>query len=125
MPTFNQIIKNIRRKKFHKKVKKELQNIPNRRGVCIKVFTQTPRKPNSAIRKVTRVRLSNSHLITAYIPGEGHNLREHSNVLIRGGRIKDLPGIKYRTIRGVYDLKGLDKRKQGRSKYGSKKKRGI
>ena len=125
MPTFNQIIKNIRRKKFHKKVKKELQNIPNRRGVCIKVFTQTPRKPNSAIRKVTRVRLSNSHLITAYIPGEGHNLREHSNVLIRGGRIKDLPGIKYRTIRGVYDLKGLDKRKQGRSKYCIKKKRGI
>jgi len=122
MPTFNQLISNIRRKKHHKKVKKELQNIPNRRGVCIKVFTKTPRKPNSAIRKVARIKLSNNNLITAYIPGEGHNLREHSNVLIRGGRIKDLPGIKYRTVRGVYDLKGLDKRKQGRSKYGSKKK---
>lgn len=121
MPTYNQIFKKIRKKKIHKKVKKELQKIPNRRGVCVKVFTTTPRKPNSAIRKVARVRLSNKHLITAYIPGEGHNLREHSNVLIRGGRIKDLPGIKYRTVRGVYDFKGLAKRKQGRSKYGTKK----
>jgi small subunit ribosomal protein S12 len=121
MPTFNQLtISKIRKKKFHKKVKKELQNIPNRRGICIKVFTKTPRKPNSAIRKVARVKLSNRHLITAYIPGEGHNLREHSNVLIRGGRIKDLPGVKYRAIHGVYDFKGLSKRKQSRSKYGSK-----
>ncbi len=123
MPTLRQIIKNPRRKKFHKKFKKELQNIPNRRGVCLKVFTQTPRKPNSAIRKVARVKLSNKKRITAYIPGEGHNLREHSNVLIRGGRIKDLPGIKYRCIHGVYDFKGLDKRKQARSKYGTKKKK--
>jgi len=122
MPTFNQLSRKIRRKKIHKKVKKELQNIPNRRGVCVRVFTQTPRKPNSAIRKVARIKLSNQHLVTAYIPGEGHNLREHSNVLIRGGRIKDLPGIKYRTIHGVYDLKGLSNRKQSRSKYGSKKK---
>ena len=103
-------------------MKKELQNIPNRRGICVRVFTQTPRKPNSAVRKVARVKLSNQHLITAYIPGEGHNLREHSNVLIRGGRIKDLQGIKYRTVNGVYYLKGLSKRKQSRSKYGSKKK---
>lgn len=121
MPTFNQILKKTRKKKIHKKVKKELQGIPNRRGVCLKVFTTTPRKPNSAIRKVTRVKLSNNHLITAYIPGEGHNLREHSNVLIRGGRIKDLPGIKYRAVRGIFDFKGLIKRKQGRSKYGTKK----
>jgi small subunit ribosomal protein S12 len=121
MSTINQIIKKKRIHKLHKKVKKQLINIPNRRGVCIKVFTQTPRKPNSAIRKVTRVRLSNKKKITAYIPGEGHNLREHSNVLIRGGRIKDLPGIKYRCIHGVYDFRGLTKRKQSRSKYGTKK----
>ena len=123
MPTFNQLInRKIRKTKIHKKVKKELQNIPNRRGVCVKVFTQTPRKPNSAIRKVARIKLSNQRLVTAYIPGEGHNLREHSNVLIRGGRIKDLPGIKYRTVHGIYDLKGLSNRNQSRSKYGSKKK---
>lgn len=121
MPTFRQLIKIPRIKKFHKKSKKELINIPNRRGVCIKVFTKTPRKPNSAIRKVARVKLSNKKRITAYIPGEGHNLREHSNVLIRGGRIKDLPGIKYRCIHGVYDFRGLDKRRQSRSKYGAKK----
>jgi len=122
MPTLRQLVKNPRISKFHKTVKKELQIKPNRRGVCIKVFTQTPRKPNSAIRKVARVKLSNDKLITAYIPGEGHNLREHSSVLIRGGRIKDLPGIKYRCVHGVYDFKSLDKRRQGRSKYGTKKK---
>jgi small subunit ribosomal protein S12 len=121
MSTIRQLIKTPRIKKFHKKVKKELQKIPNRRGVCIKVFTKTPRKPNSAIRKVARVRLSNKKRITVYIPGEGHNLREHSNVLIRGGRIKDLPGVKYRCINGVYDFKGLDKRRQSRSKYGTKR----
>lgn len=121
MPTYNQLNKKIRKKKIHKKVKKELQKIPNRRGICVKVFTKTPRKPNSAIRKVTRVKLSNKHLITVYIPGEGHNLREHSNILIRGGRIKDLPGIKYRAIRGVYDFKRLEKRRQARSKYGTKR----
>jgi small subunit ribosomal protein S12 len=122
MPTFNQLNRKIRKKKIHKKVKKELQNIPNRRGVCERVFTTTPRKPNSATRKVARVKLSNKHLITVYIPGEGHELREHAHVLIRGGRIKDLPGIKYRAIRGVYDFEGLSKRRQSRSKYGSKKK---
>ena len=123
MPTFNQLIKKIRKQKFHKKVKKELFNIPNRRGVCVKVFTITPRKPNSAIRKVTKVKLSNKRLITVYIPGEGHSLREHSNILVRGGRIKDLPGIKYKAIHGVYDFKGLIKRKQARSKYGTKKEK--
>jgi small subunit ribosomal protein S12 len=123
MPTFNQLIKQkIRKKKIHKKVKKELQNSPNRRGVCVRVFTTTPRKPNSAIRKVARVKLSNKRLITVYIPGEGHDLREHAHILIRGGRIKDLPGIKYKAIRGVYDFGGLSKRKQSRSKYGSKLK---
>ena len=121
MPTLNQLIKSPRLKKFHKKVKKHLLKSPQRKGVCVKVFTQTPRKPNSARRKVARVRLNNKKLLTAYISGEGHNLREHSNVLIRGGRIKDLPGIKYRLIRGVYDFKGLVKRKQARSKYGTKK----
>lgn len=123
MPTIRQLIKNPRIKKFHKITKKELQIKPNRRGICVKVFTQTPRKPNSAIRKVARVKLSNNKKITAYIPGEGHNLREHSNVLIRGGRIKDLPGIKYRCIHGVYDFKALEKRRQGRSKYGTKRKK--
>jgi len=121
MPTLNQLVKNPRVRKFHKKVKKHLLKNPQRKGTCVRVFTQTPRKPNSAIRKVARVRLSNRKLLTAYIPGEGHNLREHSSVLIRGGRIKDLPGIKYRCIRGVYDFKGLVKRKQARSKYGTKK----
>lgn len=121
MPTFRQLLKNKRIKKFHKKSKKQLLCQPNRRGVCVKVLTQTPRKPNSAIRKVARVRLSNGKLITAYIMGEGHNLREYSKVLIRGGRVKDLPGIKYKIIRGVYDFRGLENRKQGRSKYGTKK----
>jgi small subunit ribosomal protein S12 len=122
MPTINQILKKSRVKKFHKTVKKQLIDKPQRKGTCVKVFTKTPRKPNSAIRKVARVRLSNRKLVTAYICGEGHNLREHSIVLVRGGRIKDLPGIKYRCVRGVYDFKGLPNRKNARSKYGTKSK---
>ena len=94
---------------------------PFKRGVCIKVFTTTPKKPNSALRKIARVRLSNGEEVTAYIPGEGHNLQEHSIVMIRGGRVKDLPGVRYHIVRGVYDTQGVEARKQGRSRYGSKK----
>ena len=134
MPTINQLI----RKKRKKKVKKaktpalaevynsqkrsfEDVNSPFKRGVCLQVKTQTPKKPNSALRKVARVRLSNRREVTAYIPGEGHDLQEHSVVLVRGGRVKDLPGIKYTIVRGVYDLQGVDGRKRGRSLYGTKK----
>ena len=133
MPTIHQLIKHGRKKV--KKAKKTvalqfgfnvLKNRPSnypspfKRGVCIKVFTQTPRKPNSALRKVARVKLSNGMEVTAYIPGEGHNLQEHSVVLIRGGRVKDLPGVRYHIVRGVLDTAGVENRKQGRSRYGTK-----
>ena len=98
-----------------------LKRSPQKKGVCIKVYTRTPKKPNSAIRKIARVRLTNGMDVIAYIPGEGHNLQEHSVVLVRGGRVKDLPGVKYHLIRGVYDLQGISSRKKGRSKYGTKK----
>jgi small subunit ribosomal protein S12 len=100
-----------------------LKNCPQRRGVCTRVYTTTPKKPNSALRKVARVKLSNGIVVTAYIPGEGHNLQEHSIVLIRGGRVKDLPGVRYHVIRGILDTSGVDGRQQGRSKYGTKKKK--
>lgn len=119
--TFNQLRQKGRRRKKHKKSRKQLINIPNRRGVCVKILTRTPRKPNSAIRKVAKVRLRNNKVIMAYIMGEGHNLREYSKVLVRGGRVKDLPGMKYKLVRGAYDFLGLPSRRQARSKYGTKK----
>lgn len=116
-----QKIKNAK-KSFGKKTKSPaLKKNPQRKGVCLRVYTRTPKKPNSAIRKVARVRLTNGVDIIAYIPGEGHNLQEHSVVLVRGGRVKDLPGVRYHLIRGVYDLQGVASRKNGRSKYGTKK----
>jgi len=134
MPTFNQLLKTKRtKKKFksktpalaeifnsRKKVSKEL-NAPFKRGVCLQVKTQTPKKPNSALRKVARVRLSNGRELTAYIPGEGHNLQEHSVVMVKGGKVKDLPGIKYTIVRGTFDLQGVKSRKTSRSIYGTKK----
>jgi small subunit ribosomal protein S12 len=120
MITSNQLCKLCRKKK--KKIKTPaLQRSPQKKGVCLKVFTRTPKKPNSAIRKLVRLRLTNGFKVMAYIPGEGHNLQEYSTVLIRGGRVKDLPGIKYHLIRGVLDLSGLRARKTSRSKYGTKK----
>jgi small subunit ribosomal protein S12 len=134
MPTIHQLVKKNRKSK--KKVKKGVAlqrgfnvlrnktshySSPFKRGVCIKVFTQTPKKPNSALRKVARVKLSNGMEVTAYIPGEGHNLQEHSIVLIRGGRVKDLPGVRYHIVRGVLDTAGVENRKQTRSRYGTKK----
>lgn len=121
MATINQLVKKKRISKYHKKSRKQLIGSPQRRGVCVKVILCTPRKPNSAIRKVAKVRLNNNKIIRAYIMGEGHNLREYSKVLVRGGRVKDMPGLKYKLIRGVYDFRGLDSRRQGRSKYGTKK----
>ncbi|AFP84027.1 30S ribosomal protein S12 [Candidatus Carsonella ruddii] len=119
--TLNQIIR-IGRKKSKKKIKTPaLEFSPQKKGVCIKVYTTTPKKPNSALRKVCRVKLSNKNEITVYIPGEGHNLQEHSNILVRGGRVKDLPGVKYHAIRNVYDLSEVTNRKKSRSKYGTKK----
>ena len=128
MVTINQILRNIRKPKRTRKNVPGLINLshissPQQRGVCKRVFTMTPKKPNSAIRKVARVLLSNKQLITAYIPGEGHTLQEHSTVLVRGGRTKDLPGLRYKIIRGKLDLKGLTSRKRGRSKYGTKKQK--
>ena len=121
MPTINQLLRKKRvRPKSRDKVP-ALDRSPQKRGVCIKVYTTTPKKPNSALRKVARVRLSNGHEVTSYIPGEGHNLQEHSVVLIRGGRVKDLPGVRYHTVRGTLDTAGVDDRKQRRSKYGTKK----
>jgi small subunit ribosomal protein S12 len=113
----------VGRKQSTKKVGLEsaLRECPQRRGVCVRVFTKSPRKPNSAVRKVARVRLTSGYTVTAYIPGEGHNLQEHSVVLVRGGRVKDLPGVRYKIVRGVLDLQGVGKRRQGRSKYGTKK----
>jgi len=121
MPTINQLLKKPRiRRKYPNKVP-ALESQPQKRGVCIKVYTTTPKKPNSALRKVARVRLSNGHEVTCYIPGEGHNLQEHSVVLIRGGRVKDLLGVRYHILRGNLDTQGVTARKQQRSKYGAKK----
>jgi small subunit ribosomal protein S12 len=121
MPTINQLVKKPRVKIEKKKKTPALQQNPARRGVCIRVYTTTPKKPNSALRKVARVRLTNGMEITAYIPGVGHNLQEHSIVLVRGGRVKDLPGVRYKIIRGTLDTSGVDGRKQSRSRYGAKK----
>lgn len=120
MPTINQLIRDGRKKIRAKNKAPALARCPQRRGVCVRVYTTTPKKPNSALRKVARVRLTNGYEITSYIPGEGHNLQEHSVVLVRGGRVKDLPGVRYHTVRGALDTLGVDKRKQSRSKYGAK-----
>jgi small subunit ribosomal protein S12 len=124
MPTINQLIRKGRTDKFWKTKSPALQSCPQRRGVCTRVYTTTPKKPNSALRKVCRVRLTNGYEVTSYIPGIGHNLQEHSIVLIRGGRVKDLPGVRYHTIRGTLDAQGVANRKQSRSKYGTKKASG-
>ncbi|HHE48039.1 MAG TPA: 30S ribosomal protein S12 [Candidatus Acetothermia bacterium] len=118
MPTFNQLVRHGRKPKLEKSKSVALEECPQRRGVCVRVFTRTPKKPNSALRKVARVRLSNGREVTAYIPGEGHNLQEHSIVLVRGGRVKDLPGVKYHIIRGALDAAGVEGRRQARSRYG-------
>ncbi len=123
MPTANQLIKRKRKPKRAKDKSPALQSCPQRRGVCLRVYTTTPKKPNSALRKVARVRLSNGFEVTSYIPGEGHNLQEHSVVYIRGGRVKDLPGVRYHTERGRGDLQGVANRMQSRSVYGAKKKK--
>jgi small subunit ribosomal protein S12 len=121
MATINQLVSNARGRKRVKSSVPALQNCPQRRGVCVRVYTTTPKKPNSALRKVARVRLTNGMEVTSYIGGEGHNLQEHSIVLIRGGRVKDLPGVRYHIVRGSLDTSGVANRKQGRSKYGAKK----
>ena len=121
MPTVQQLIRRGRAQKSKKSKAPDLTGSPQRRGVCIRVFTATPKKPNSALRKVARVRLTNGMEVTSYIPGEGHNLQEHSVVLIRGGRVKDLPGVRYHILRGVLDTQGVKNRKQRRSKYGAKR----
>lgn len=121
MPTINQLVSKSRAQKRKKDKAPALQACPQRRGVCTRVYITTPKKPNSALRKVARVRLTNGFEVTAYIPGEGHNLQEHSVVLIRGGRVKDLPGVRYHIIRGALDTLGVQGRKQGRSKYGTKR----
>lgn len=121
MPTINQLIRKGRKKPVKKNKSPLLNACPQRRGVCLQVKTTTPKKPNSALRKIARVRLSNGHELTAYIGGEGHNLQEHSIVLVRGGRVKDLPGVKYHMVRGTLDSSGVSDRKQQRSKYGAKK----
>ena len=121
MPTINQLIRKPRKKQISKSKTPLLEGCPQKRGVCLQVKTVTPKKPNSALRKVARVRLSNGKELTAYIPGEGHNLQEHSIVLVRGGRVKDLPGIRYKVIRGALDAAGVTERNQSRSRYGSKK----
>ena len=122
MPTINQLIKRGRAIQRTKQTAPALQGSPQKRGVCTRVYTTTPKKPNSALRKVARVRLTNGIEVTAYIPGEGHNLQEHSIVLIRGGRVKDLPGVRYHIVRGTLDASGVTGRKQSRSKYGTKSK---
>src|SRR5690348_5925726 len=121
MPTFNQLVRRGRETARYKTSSPALDSSPQKRGVCIRVYTQTPKKPNSALRKVARVRLTNSMEVTTYIPGVGHNLQEHSIVLIRGGRVKDLPGVRYHVIRGTLDSAGVSDRRQGRSKYGAKR----
>lgn len=122
MPTVSQLIRHSRKRLVRKSKTPALARCPQRRGVCTRVYTTTPKKPNSALRKVARIRLTTGMEVTSYIPGEGHNLQEHSIVLIRGGRVKDLPGVRYHVIRGTLDAAGVDKRKQGRSKYGTKRK---
>ncbi len=119
-PTINQLVRKGRKKADKRSKSPDLEGCPHKKGVCLQVMTRTPKKPNSALRKVTRVRLSNGRDVTAYIPGEGHNLQEHSIVLIRGGRVRDLPGIKYHVVRGTQDTGGVTGRKRGRSKYGAK-----
>jgi len=121
MPTINQLVRNGRKQIRAKSKSRALQRCPQRRGVCLLVKTQTPKKPNSALRKIARVRLTNGQEVTAYIPGEGHNLQEHSMVLVRGGRVPDLPGVRYHIVRGALDCLGVDGRNQGRSKYGTKR----
>ena len=121
MATVNQLVRGVRQKKVSKTNVPALEACPQRRGVCTRVYTTTPKKPNSALRKVARVRLTNGVEVTSYIGGEGHNLQEHSVILIRGGRVKDLPGVRYHTVRGTLDCSGVSDRRQGRSKYGTKK----
>ncbi len=121
MPTINQLVRKRRKKITKRSNTPALQSCPQRRGVCVRVYTTTPKKPNSALRKVARVRLTNGIEVTSYIPGIGHNLQEHSVVLIRGGRVKDLPGVRYHIVRGTLDTLGVSDRRQGRSKYGAKR----
>jgi len=121
MPTINQLVRHGRKKTVKRTTTPALQACPQKRGVCVRVYTTTPKKPNSALRKVARVRLTNGIEVTSYIPGIGHNLQEHSVVLIRGGRVKDLPGVRYHIIRGTLDTLGVSDRRQGRSKYGAKR----
>ena len=123
MPTFNQLVAQGRKRPRYKTASPALQGCPQKRGVCTRVYTQTPKKPNSALRKVARVRLTNGIEVTTYIPGVGHNLQEHSIVLVRGGRVKDLPGVRYKIIRGSLDTQGVRNRKQARSRYGAKKEK--
>ncbi len=121
MPTISQLVKDGRKRARKKSKAPALQNCPQKRGVCVRVYTTTPKKPNSALRKVARIRLTNGIEVTGYIPGEGHTLQEHSVILVRGGRVKDLPGVRYHIVRGTLDSTGVDDRRQGRSKYGAKK----
>lgn len=121
MPTINQLVRKSRKKQIVKTAAPALKACPQKRGVCVRVYTSTPKKPNSALRKVARVRLSNGMEVTTYIPGEGHNLQEHSVVLIRGGRVKDLPGVRYHVIRGTMDASGVEERRKARSKYGARR----
>ena len=121
MPTINQLVRGCRKKKFSKTKSPALKDCPQASGTCTRVFTMTPKKPNSALRKVARVRLTNGNEVNAYIGGEGHTLQEHSVVLVRGGRVRDLPGVRYHVVRGTLDATGVDDRNQGRSKYGSKR----
>ena len=121
MPTINQLVRKGRKRKVTKTSAPALRSCPQKRGVCTRVYTTTPKKPNSALRKVARVRLTNGMEVSSYIPGEGHNLQEHSVVLLRGGRVKDLPGVRYHIIRGALDAVGVSGRRQGRSKYGAKR----
>lgn len=121
MPTINQLVRSGRKKPVKKTASPALKACPQKRGVCVRVYTSTPKKPNSALRKVARVRLTNGMEVTTYIPGVGHNLQEHSIVMIRGGRVKDLPGVRYHVVRGSLDTLGVESRKQSRSKYGTKR----
>jgi small subunit ribosomal protein S12 len=120
MPRINQLVRNPRKKRLYSSKVPALKQCPQRRGVCTRVYTTTPKKPNSALRKVARVKLTSGYEVTSYIGGEGHNLQEHSVILIRGGRVKDLPGVRYHTVRGALDTSGVEERQQGRSKYGVK-----
>ncbi|MEQ9620288.1 MAG: 30S ribosomal protein S12 [Deltaproteobacteria bacterium] len=121
MPTISQLVRDGRKRAKKKSKAPALQNCPQKRGVCVRVYTTTPKKPNSALRKVARIRLTNGVEVTGYIPGEGHTLQEHSVILVRGGRVKDLPGVRYHIVRGTLDSTGVSNRRQGRSKYGAKK----